>query len=102
MLRDVGFDADTVADEGIAGADDHIVFTFSQAETRILITLDLDFSNLQTYPCHTHAGIVILRTKAQDKPTLITIMRRLIPIFRERSPARQLWVVEQDRIRVRE
>ena len=101
-LRDVGYDADTVEDERISGADDATVFAHSQAESRTLITLDLDFSNLQMYPCQSHSGIIILRTRAQDKGTLLTILRRLIPVFRERSPHRQLWIVEKDRIRVRE
>lgn len=101
-LRDAGYDADTVGDERISGADDSTVFAHSQAEFRTLITLDLDFSNLQLYPCQSHSGIIILRTRAQDKGTLLIIIRRLIPVFRQRSPERQLWIVESDRIRVRE
>ncbi len=102
MLRDAGFDADTVGDEKISGADDATVFEYSQMEARTLITLDLDFSNLQVYPCQSHAGIVILRTRTQDKSTLVAILRRLIPVFQEKSPQQQLWIVENDRIRVRQ
>lgn len=101
-LRDSGYDADTVADEKISGADDATVFEHSQAESRTLITLDLDFSNLQLYPCRSHSGIIILRTRAQDKGTLMIILRRLILVFKERLPQQQLWIVENDRIRVRE
>ncbi|MBY0507656.1 MAG: DUF5615 family PIN-like protein [Bryobacteraceae bacterium] len=101
MLNDAGFDADTVADEGIAGAADSVVFQHAQAEHRAIITLDLDFSNLQTYPCSSHAGIIVLRTQTQDKAALLAVMRRLIRIFLERLPMQQLWIVEKDRIRVR-
>jgi len=102
MLRDAGYDADTVADENISGADDPVIFRFSQAEGRTLITLDLDFSNLKAYPCGSHAGIIIIRTKTQEKPVLVSIMRRIIPMLQVRSPHGQLWIVEGDRIRVRE
>jgi len=67
ILRQAGFDADTVGDENISGADDPVVFRFSQAEDRALITLDLDFSNLKAYPCDSHGGIISLRIRTQDK-----------------------------------
>ena len=40
--------------------------------------------------------------KAQDKITLVSLLRRLMLVLRERSPERQLWVAQPDRIRFRE
>jgi hypothetical protein len=40
--------------------------------------------------------------KAQDKITLVSMLRRLILVLRERSPEGQLGVVQPDRIRFRE
>ena len=67
-----------------------------------LVTLDLGFSDIRSYPPREYSGIVVVRSKAQDKITLLSILRRLILALRERSPARQLWIVEPDRIRYRE
>ncbi len=60
ILRDAGHDPDTVADESLSGSDDEAVAAKSRSEGRILVTLDLDFANIQAYPPGTHAGIVIL------------------------------------------
>jgi predicted nuclease of predicted toxin-antitoxin system len=102
VLRNAGYDADTVADESLSGSDDEAVAARSRSEGRILITLDLDFSNIQAYPPGTHAGIVILRLKRQDKATVIAYMRRLAAALPHRSPVGELWILSGNRIRFRQ
>jgi len=102
MLRDAGHEADTVTDQNLTGTDDAALFERCQEEGRILLTLDLDFGNVQAYPPKSHSGIVVFRSGTQDKPTLIALLKRLLPLFRNRSPKQQLWIVEHDRIRYRE
>ena len=46
VLRNSGLEADTVGDEALSGADDVTVFDLCQKENRMLVTLDLDFSNM--------------------------------------------------------
>ena len=48
-LARAGHEADTVAGEGLAGADDVAIAAVLQRETRALITFDLDFANLRRY-----------------------------------------------------
>ena len=50
ILRDHGFEAETVWDEALPGGDDETIATRVRAEDRILLTLDLDFSNIRAYP----------------------------------------------------
>ena len=95
ILREEGFDADTVGDEDLSGCSDPTVFGVCQHESRVLVTLDLDFSNVTAYPPSTHCGIVVIRSKAQDKLTLMG------PVLKRQSPGAQLWIVEHDRIRFR-
>jgi len=102
MLRDAGHEADTVADQRLTGSDDAGLFERCQAEGRILLTLDLDFGNVRAYPPKSHFGVVVFRSRTQDKPTLIALLKRLLPVFSNRSPKQQLWIVENDRIRYRE
>ncbi len=45
----------------------------------ILITLDLDFSDICTCPPHQYPGIVVLRTNRQDKEHLIARLQSLMP-----------------------
>ena len=102
ILRDAGFEADSVVDQNLSGADDLALFEHCREEGRVLMTLDLDFANVRAYSPKSHSGIVVFRTKSQDKPTLIALLQRLIPASIRRSPERQLWIVEHDRIRYRE
>jgi hypothetical protein len=39
----------------------------------VLVTLDLDFANVQAHPVGTHAGIIVFRSKTQDKLTLLSL-----------------------------
>jgi hypothetical protein len=66
ILRDGGFEADTVADEHLTGAEDSAIAVRSQAEGRVLITLDLDFANIRAHPPAEYAGIIVLRSKRQE------------------------------------
>lgn len=99
--RDAGIEAETVFDERFVGADDAVIANRSRAEERILVTLDLDFSNMRAYPPSQYAGIIVLRPKRQDKRTILMLMGRLILALANRAPARELWIVETDRIRFR-
>jgi predicted nuclease of predicted toxin-antitoxin system len=102
MLREAGFEAATVAEESLSGSADSLVLERCLAEARVLVTLDLDFANVQAHPVGTHSGIVVFRSKTQDKLTLISLLRRLVPVLKSRSPESQLWIVQADRIRHRE
>jgi predicted nuclease of predicted toxin-antitoxin system len=61
VLRDAGHEAIHVREAGMQGASDSEVFLFAQGRNAILVTEDLDFSDIRAYPLGTHAGIVVLR-----------------------------------------
>lgn len=102
ILRASGFIADTVADEDLTGADDDTVASASQAEDRILVTLDLDFANIRAYPPGEHTGIIVLRVKSQDKRSVLAFIRRLAVALPNRNPSGELWIVDGNRIRFRQ
>jgi predicted nuclease of predicted toxin-antitoxin system len=102
IFREAGFDAASVAEQMLSGTDDSVLFDRCRAESRVLVTLDLDFANVQAYPPGSHSGIVVVRSTSQDKATLISILKRTLPVLIHRSPEKQLWIVEPDRIRYRE
>lgn len=52
-LREHGWDAQTVGEEGLAGATDEILASCAKGESRVLVTLDLDFANIRAYPPNT-------------------------------------------------
>ena len=68
----------------------------------MLITLDLDFANIQAYPPGHYAGIVVLRPKTQDRATVVAYVRKLTAVLQRRSPSGELWIVQRDRVRFRQ
>jgi predicted nuclease of predicted toxin-antitoxin system len=96
-LREFGFDAETVWDEDLSGADDRVIAARTQSEGRILLTLDLDFANIHAYPPDQHAGIIVHGSRTQDKVTVVAYVRRIaaqVPatlwaVFRRRSKCDQ-------------
>jgi predicted nuclease of predicted toxin-antitoxin system len=99
VFRSGGFEADTVAEEGLQGADDDLLARTARSEQRVIVTLDTDFGNIKAYPPELYAGIVVLRPAAQDKITVTTMVRRLLRTLRDRVPTHELWIVEPSRIR---
>jgi predicted nuclease of predicted toxin-antitoxin system len=102
LLREAGHDALTVLDQNMGGEpDEHIIQICSQ-EKRVLITLDLDFADINAYPPSNYHGIFVLRVKRQSRSKVIEAVAKLIPYLPSESVEKQLWIVEEDKIRIRE
>jgi predicted nuclease of predicted toxin-antitoxin system len=102
LLCENGHDAVSIFDQTLSGEQDPTVFEVCQKEHRVLMTLDLDFANIQAYPPKSAAGIVVLRLLRQDKPWVLEVVEKLVPVFATKPVAQQLWIVEADRIRIRD
>ena len=81
-LRELGHDADTVADEGLCGAADPEVVDAALSAERILITLDKGIANLQRYPSRCHAGVVLFRPDSVGRGAVIAFVRERLQIGR--------------------
>ena len=101
LLCENGHDAFSVFDQTLSGEKDPTVFEVCQDERRVLVTLDLDFANIQAYPPAATAGIVVLRLVRQDKSRVLQVIQKLIPALVEGAVSHKLWIVEEDRIRIR-
>ena len=101
LLRSVGHDALTVFDQKLVGENDKHILDVCQEEERALITLDLDFSDVRSYPPQEQCGLVVLRFRRQDKQYVIEAIKRIIESIEEEQIEGRLWIVEENRIRVR-
>lgn len=61
ILREAGFDAVDTRDVGLRGKSDAEVFAYAQQENRLLITCDLGFANILSFPPSQHQGILVVR-----------------------------------------
>ena len=60
-LVSLGHDVMTVANEGLLSQPDTVVAAAASGESRILLTLDVEFADLRKYPPGTHPGVVLFR-----------------------------------------
>lgn len=60
VLNDSGHNALTIHDQQMVGETDTQIGYICKPEHRALVTLDLDFSDIRTYPPREHPGIVLL------------------------------------------
>lgn len=94
-------EAMTVLDEGLGGALDQRILEQCLEEDRVLMTLDLDFADVRAYPPESYPGIMVFRVPRQDTSLLTSILRRVTPLLNQESVKRHLWIVEENRVRIR-
>jgi predicted nuclease of predicted toxin-antitoxin system len=102
LLRGAGHDASTVLEELLGGRPDADIASVCQREGRALVTLDMDFADIRTYPPRTFHGLTVLRPRRQDKPHVMDILSRVIALFSRETLDQHLWIVEESGIRVRD
>ena len=99
-LRKAGHDVRTVLEQDLGGAADQTVFDACTAESRVLVTLDLDFTDVRRQGVSRSPGILVIRLGRQDAGTVCaTILSALLGVERE-SPQGSIWIIEPRRIRV--
>lgn len=101
LLRDAGWDSVTVVAQQLGGATDTEVVQICRQEQRVLVTFDRGFSNIRAYPPSDAAGVIVFRLKTQDKRHVLTVAHRLIMALNERQIHNELWIVHENRIRIR-
>lgn len=102
LLRNAGHDVHTVLNEQLGGNPDPLVFDASQAEDRILVTFDLDFSDIRVYPPASHAGIWVLRPHTQSIENTLALLRSALLVLETEPTRGRLWIIEPERARIRE
>ena len=75
-LRALGHDADTVPDEGLAGAPDSPILSRARDEDRVLITVDKGIADVRRYPLRRYAGIALFRPGSTGRGAVLAFARR--------------------------
>ncbi len=101
-LQQLGHDVETAISEGLGGAPDSDVIDACLREQRILVTLDLDFSNIRDYPPAAHAGIWVLRPPMQTFDEVVHLLLAAVKLCAVERPEGRLWVVDDKRVRIRD
>jgi predicted nuclease of predicted toxin-antitoxin system len=97
-----GHDVATVLGERLGGEPDRKVIDVARDENRILVTLDVDFSDLREYPPSEYPGIWVLRGPSQGIELVLALLRGALEVLAAESPSNRLWIIEAGRVRIHE
>ena len=101
LLIKSGHNAKTVKEQQLKGTKDSVLINLCKQENRALVTLDIDFSDITTYPPEEYAGIIVLRVGSQSKYHVADVFQHAIPIIDLEPLQQHLWIVEENVIRIR-
>jgi predicted nuclease of predicted toxin-antitoxin system len=99
-LGNLGYDVDTVFDEGLVGEDDGEVWKAAQAEGRFLITQDLDFSDSRKFAPGSHHGLLLIRLRDPGREALAAVVREIFASQNVEDWARCFVVATERKIRI--
>jgi predicted nuclease of predicted toxin-antitoxin system len=102
LLRQRGHDVFSVIEQQLAGHPDIDVATTCQAEQRALVTLDLDFADVRAYPPAAYSGLIVLRPGMQTVTAIVRLADQMARYLDSETLAGCLWIVEEQRVRIRE
>ena len=77
LFRGTGYEASSVLGQSMGGAPDPDVASVCRRERSVLLTLDVGFADIRTYPPEEHHGLIVLRSKRQDKAHVMGVIGRL-------------------------
>ena len=101
VLRERGYDAENVIDQGMGGWKDPKIWEAIQGESRFLITADKGFANIKKYPPGIHAGVLLLRPDDDGIRPVMSLLERVLDSYRLEDLAATVTVVTPRGIRVR-
>ncbi len=101
-LISLGHDVMTVADEGLLSKPDTAVAHAAKSESRILLTLDIEFADLRKYAPGTHPGIVLFRPRSLGAVTVNEFVGAFVRKTDLDALTGCVVVVDSNRIRIRQ
>src|SRR5262249_26207248 len=100
-LRSLGSEADTVYDEGFAGAPDEVLIDRARIEQRVLLTMDKGIADVRAYPPELYAGIVLIRPPSSGRSAVLEFIRPHLPLLLTLDLAGHVAVISEAGARVR-
>lgn len=100
-LRDQGYDAVHLRDQGLQCSTDESIFQKARSEDRVLLTYDLDFNTIAYLTREKHASIILFRLQKAKYPEIIRRLQTVLADSTEALQAGCVVVVDEKRHRVR-
>ena len=101
VVRAMGHEATTVADQSMAGWSDEKVWPAVQKENRLFVTQDRGFGDLRRYPPGSHHGILLLRTRRTRPADIVKFFKYVLSMMPLDDLSGCLAVADPHGIRIR-
>jgi predicted nuclease of predicted toxin-antitoxin system len=99
FLLTLGYDVVTVQELGLAGANDDAIIDRAVALGRVLLTRDMDFSNILLYPPAQYLGIMVLKMTPATVDAVHKVLKQALAQTSDLAGA--LLVVDRNKFRIR-
>ena len=100
-LRENGYQADSVVEQGMTGWKDAALWRKIQTENRFLITADKGFADIRNYAPGTHTGVMLLRPDQDGIRPLVELIAAVMQSYDLNTLAGTITVVTPRSVRVR-
>lgn len=101
MLRQKGYEASSVIEQGMGGWKDPAVWQAIQRESRFLVTADKGFADMRLYPPGTHSGILLLRPNEDGIRPVIALLQEVLTSYSLEALSGAVTIVTPRGIRIR-
>jgi predicted nuclease of predicted toxin-antitoxin system len=78
MISSQRHDVDTVPAENLVSASDDVIWRAAQSANRVLITQDLDFSDVRRFEPGQHHGLILVRLHNPSRKRLIARLAAVV------------------------
>ncbi len=85
LCNELGHNTITVAEQSLGGKSDTEIATACRFEKRALVTLDVDFADIRTYPPEDFYGLIVLRLNNQAQPHVLEKPSGAFSLFYRKS-----------------
>jgi predicted nuclease of predicted toxin-antitoxin system len=101
LLRSWGHNVLTAQEVGLSGKTDEEILAYAVMHERVLITIDMDFSNIRHYAPELHKGIIIAKIRPHNADAVHRVLEYLLNNIDLDRLSTSLVIVEQSKYRIR-
>ena len=77
-LREKGYEASTVVEQGMRGWKDAALWQAVQADQQFLLTADKGFGDIRAHPPGSHSGVLLLRPEVDGIRPILDLLKMVL------------------------
>ncbi len=101
LLRSWRHDVLTAQEVGLSGKPDEEILAYAVRHERVLITIDMDFSNIRHYTPESHRGIIVAKIRPRNADAVHKVLQHLLNNIKPGRLNTSLVIIDQTKYRIR-